>query len=227
MFSVAEHWNPNQALLKQTLTKGKIDEAKELFYDLHSKVHSSNVYEKQEQSYLDEIYDNLCEKTFRSKLSEKDDSIVWNIWHITRIEDITSNIVIANSNQVLNEDWLKRLNIAVKDTGNSMSHDEIVCFSNEINLEELKNYRDSVGLRTKKIIEELKGEDLKRKVTQVQLKTILEEEGVLTHPDSIWLLEFWGRKNVSGILLMPITRHQIVHLNDCKRIKQKCFKHSL
>jgi hypothetical protein len=48
---------------------------------------------------------------------------------------------------------------------------------------------------------------------------ILDEGGVTGHKDSLWLLDFWGKKTVAGILLMPITRHQILHLNDSMKLK--------
>lgn len=58
-------------------------------------------------------------------------------------------------------------------------------------------------------------QDRKRKPTQEQLKRIIEENVVTTSKDSIWLVDFWSKKTVSGLLTMPITRHQIVHMNDC------------
>ncbi|TYQ15881.1 UNVERIFIED_CONTAM: DinB family protein [Acetivibrio alkalicellulosi] len=224
MFSVGQYWNPKQASLKETLKEGKIEDAKILLYELHSVVHSAKVYEKQQPSYMDEIWEIPMEKVFRIRPSINDVTIAWNIWHITRIEDITSNILMANTNQVLNNEWLERLNIRVKDTGNSMSDEETIYFSNEINLEELRNYRNSVGIRTRKIIENLRKEDLKRKFTKTQLDRVLIEGGIVEHPESIWLLDFWGKKTVAGILLMPITRHQIVHLNDCSKLKSKVDK---
>jgi hypothetical protein len=54
------------------------------------------------------------------------------------------------------------------------------------------------------------------------LGRIFDEGAVLKHKDSEWLVDFWSRKNVAGILLMPLTRHQIVHINDAIRIKGKC-----
>jgi hypothetical protein len=83
-------------------------------------------------------------------------------------------------------------------------------------------YRDTVGRSTKEIIENLKPEDIKRKADPVYINRILTEGGVTRQPDSIWLLDFWGRKNVAGIFQMPITRHQIVHLNDCRRLIDAC-----
>jgi len=222
MFSVGQDWNHRQSLLKQAIKEQKIDKIKDLLYELHSIVHSSRVYKSQKSSFLDEICEDLNEKAFRIMPTSNDVTIAWNIWHITRIEDITSNILIANTNSILTDTWLERMKISIRDTGNAMSDEEILSFSNEIFLEELLAYRDSVGIRTKQIIENLTLEDLKRKFMKSQLNNILTEGGVLEHPESIWLLDFWGKKNVGGILLMPVTRHQVVHLNDCNKLKKKC-----
>lgn len=224
MFNVGQYWNPRQALLKQNLKECKIEDAKLLLYELHSVVHSAEIYEAQIQSYLDEIIDGLSDTEFRIMPSKHNTTVVWNIWHITRVEDLTVNILIANSGQVLNTKWLERMKVEIKDTGNAMSDEEIISFSKKISLQELQNYRNAVGSKTKQIIKDLKREDLKRKFEQSQVNKILEVGGVTEHPQSNWLLDFWGKKTVSGILLMPVTRHQIVHLNDCSKIKDKCSK---
>ncbi len=143
---------------------------------------------------------------------------------MTRIEDITSNILIADDSQVLNGGWLKRLNSEILDTGNAMTVKEIEDFSNRVNMRELRSYRIAVGRKTQTIIKQLKSDDPGRKMTSTQLKRIIDEGGVLDVEGSKWLIHFWGRKTVSGILLMPITRHQIVHLNDSLRIKEKYAK---
>ncbi|MHB8129650.1 MAG: DinB family protein [Mobilitalea sp.] len=220
MFQVGVDWNPLQAKLKEIiLKKDHFDEMKQLLLKMHSLVHSSEVYNNQIETYMDEIWKDLSDKAFRTMPTIKDDTVAWNIWHSTRIEDLTSNLLIKNQSQVLDDGWLHKLNITIKDTGNAMSDDEILALSNQIDRDSLYEYRNAVGLRTKEIIEGLRAEDMKRKVTAEGLKQIANEGGVTQHPDSVWLLEFWGKKNVAGILLMPITRHQIVHLNDCKRLK--------
>jgi hypothetical protein len=153
--------------------------------------------------------------------SAKGVTIAWNIWHITRIEDITANILICNGKQVLNGTWLKKLKIAVRDTCNAMTKDEILNLSHSLKMDALHAYRNAVGSRTREIIGGLKAADLKRKMNPESLQCILAEGGITEHKDSVWLLDFWGKKNVAGILLMPITRHQIVHLNDSMSLKQK------
>ena len=224
MYIGCQGWNQKQALLRQELKENNIEEAKIILQQLHSIVHTSEVYGTKSHSFMDEIWENLSEKAFRTMPSIDDVTIAWNIWHISRIEDLTSNILIANSEQILNDVWVKRLNISIRDTGNAMSKEEIVAFSSIVNLDELKQYRNSVGIRTIEIIKNINREDLKRKFTQLQLNRILTEGGLIEHPQSIWLLDFWGKKSVAGIILMPITRHQIVHLNDCNKLKRKSNK---
>jgi hypothetical protein len=189
-------------------------------------VHTAEISNNCEDSYYDELMSGLTKEAFTVMPTIKDVTIVWNLWHITRIEDLTANILIQEKEQVLNEDWLKRLGVTVTDTGNAMTDGEILDLSNSINLEELRNYRKAVGVRTRSIVNSLAPADIKRKVRSESIARILEEGGVTKHPDSLWLLDFWGRKNVAGILLMPITRHQIGHLNDSMKLKKKLMRNS-
>jgi hypothetical protein len=221
MFQVGADWNPLQAKLKEIiLKKDRFEEMQQILLQMHSLVHSADVYNGHSLTYMDEIWSGLEDKAFRTMPTVKDDTVAWNIWHITRIEDLTSNILIGNQKQVLDEEWLSRLNTTVTDTGNAMSDEEIITLSNQLNREALSLYRNTVGLRTKEIIQGLKPEDMKRNVAKEGLDRIASEGGVTQQPDAVWLLDFWGKKNVAGIILMPITRHQIVHLNDCRRLKE-------
>ncbi len=225
MFQVATEWNPKQAYLKEIiLKKDKFSEMLQLLSSMHSLLHDSSVYHTHAETYMDEVWRNLDDKTFRTMPTIKDVTVAWDIWHITRIEDLTANILIDNNKQVLDEHWLNRLNTTVKDTANAMNDEEIIEFSDKIIIEELREYRNAVGKRTKEIIVNLQQEDMKRTIEKVSINRILEEGGVIKHKDSIWLLDFWGKKTVAGIFLMPITRHQIVHLNDCIKLKEKCKK---
>jgi hypothetical protein len=222
MINVSEQWNPKQALLKEYLSRrDKFDEAIKLCLEMHSLVHTSEMSSSTVRTYEDDLWDGLNEQVFRWIQENGKPTIAWNSWHMTRIEDITSNILIADDSQVLNNEWSRKLNSEILDTGNAMTVKEIEDFSNRVNMRELRSYRIAVGRRTQIIIEQLKSDDLKRKMTSRQLKRIVSEGGVLDVEGSRWLIDFWGRKTVSGILLMPITRHQIVHLNDSLKMKEK------
>jgi hypothetical protein len=114
-----------------------------------------------------------------------------------------------------------KLNIKIRDTGNAMSRDEIETFNKNIDMKALKNYRVQVGKQTQKIIKCLEYFDMKRKIEKRQLKRIMDNGGILENEKSKRLLDFWGSKNVLGLITMPITRHQTLHLNDCFNIKEK------
>ena len=225
MFSVGTQWNPLQARLRELLGhKESFAEAMELVLRMHGLLHTRNVSGQSDPTLMDEVWENLTDYAFRTMPTAADVTVAWNIWHITRIEDLTCNLLMADGNQVLDEAWQSRLHTRVRDTGNAMTDGEILSFSCEVDKQALRDLRDAVGRRVREVISGLAPDDLKRTFAKRQVERILSEGGVLTHPDSVWLLDFWGKKNVAGILLMPITRHQTGHLNDCLKLKEKCDK---
>ncbi len=90
----------------------------------------------------------------------------------------------------------------------------------QLNIEKLIAFRNAVGKRTQDIVKSLSVEDMQRKVSAEGLEVIAQLGGVTSEEDSQWLLDFWGTKDVAGLLLMPPTRHVIMHLNDCCKWKQ-------
>jgi len=85
----------------------------------------------------------------------------------------------------------------------------------------LLNYRNAVGKQTQSIVKQLKAEDLFRKVRAAGLELLRDSKAVSEDENSIWLLDYWGSKDVAGLLLMPPTRHLLMHLNDACRWKQQ------
>ena len=226
MIRVSAGWNEKQKKLKGYLSASEtFEKGKKLLLEMHGLLHERKVYNNGDTFY-DDLWNDLTEGACRI-ISKKETSILWNIWHITRIEDIVANILIKNKDAVFNEDIQKKLNIKIKDTGNAMTRKEMELFNREVKIKELKNYRTKTGKSTRKIIEGLKFEDMKRKVEKQSLQNIRNAGGVTNDEKSIWLLDFWGRKNILGLIMMPITRHQIVHLNDCFNIKEKEKRHAV
>jgi hypothetical protein len=89
--------------------------------------------------------------------------------------------------------------------------------SKNIDIAMLLAYRNAVGKRTREIIKSLSPGDMEKKISADDIEKIRLEGGVTGHVDSNWLLDYWGKKDVAGLLLMPPTRHLIMHLNDiCK-----------
>jgi len=222
MFKVSTDWNPKQARLKSIiLNPDFFDEAISLSLELHSLVHVKEVSSSKIDTFADEVFDCVSDKCFNKTTYDKDRTFAYNIWHITRIEDICSNILIVDDKQVINSDnWIEMLKCTITDTGNALNADEIADFSLKIDRDQLFEYRIAVGKKTRKILKELKPSDMKLKMKPSCLQRIIDENAVSTKQAAIWLVDFWGRKNVAGLIQMPLTRHQILHLNDCLKIKK-------
>ncbi len=216
-------WNDDIKELRKIILKpDKIQESKSLALSLHSMVHLSIMSGVDKKTFEDELWEGLDENTFRTSQNQKGRTIAYGIWHCTRIEDITMNLLVAGDKQIFNrEKWQEKINSNITDTGNAMSEDDIMEFSKNINMEELKNYRIEVGRRTRGIVENLSTQDMKRNFDKHRLQRILDERAVLDVKASNWLIDFWGRKNVAGIILMPMTRHQVIHINESLSAKKK------
>lgn len=192
-----------------------------LVLELHSLAHESLSEAAGPVTAEDEVWNHLTREMFITMPTPKDNTIAWDIWHITRIEDITVNFLIAGGEQLLDENQLKSIGSPFCDTGNSWTDEEIVLFSRSVDSDALRRYRKAVGTGTREVISRLTFEDMKRKPQKSDLQKIRESGAVTDQPDSAWLTDFWGRKDVAGLLLMPVTRHQMVHLNECLKLKAK------
>jgi hypothetical protein len=103
-----------------------------------------------------------------------------------------------------------------------MSGSDTADLSTAIHPQALRAYRSEVGRRTREIVRLLSPEDLKRSVDSVRLQNVRDEGALL--PEAEGLLEYWGNRNIAGLLLMPPTRHNFVHLNECLAIKKKVMR---
>lgn len=74
--------------------------------------------------------------------------------------------------------------------------------------------------QTRKILKSLTPDDLKRKPQAGSLARLVSEGGLLETKESIWLKDFGGRHTVSGLILLPLTRHHMMHLPDSLAVKQ-------
>ncbi len=102
-------------------------------------------------TYADSLWNEFSEQELRIIPSGMDHSAVWCIWHITRIEDVVMNILIADSPQVFDDGWFGRLGTRFVAIGNEMTPDEIVELSQSIDLANLHEYWCAVTRRTREV----------------------------------------------------------------------------
>jgi hypothetical protein len=190
--------------------KDRFEEAKQMFLSFHSSLNLE----------ADKLLSNLTPQEWTIMPTAKDETIAWAVWHITRIEDLTVGILVGGGGQIFDRQQKEKLNVAIADTGNALSDDEIMNLSESINIHSLLDYRAAVTKRTQNIVGELSADDMRRKISPGGIEKIRAEGGVAAQEESAWLLDYWGKKDVAGILLMPPTRHALMHLNDCERWKE-------
>ena len=42
--------------------------------------------------------------------------------------------------------------------------------------------------------------------------------------NAVWLIDYWCKKDVRGLIQMPFSRHWIMHIEACERIRNKIGK---
>ncbi|MGB3716955.1 MAG: DinB family protein [Candidatus Promineifilaceae bacterium] len=216
-----KRWNKRQGELRTLLESGEDHlEAIQLFLSQHAPLHSAEMDHTESWSFEDEILNDLVEETVRRIPADCEHSIAWCIWHIARIEDVTMNMLIAGSAQLLHVDkWQDRMGISAVDTGNLMDEENVAELSATIDISSLREYRLAVGRRTREIVMDLQPGVLRKKVDPIRLQRVVDEGAVVQ--SALGLIEYWGKRTVAGLLLMPPTRHNFVHLNEATGLKQR------
>jgi hypothetical protein len=220
MFDMEAYSRKIDELRKLIKPRKTFDAAIALALEIHAVTHTGEVSSSGVPTFCDDLLNGLTDEDYSVMPTERDETIAWHLWHIARIEDLVGNLLIMEQSQIFCGEWMSRLNVSVKDTGNAMTDEQIMDFSRRVNKQELINYRNAVGVRTREILKALAPHDLKRKPESGSLARLAGEGGLLEVKDSIWLKDFWGKHTVAGLILLPLTRHHMMHLPDSVAIKQ-------
>jgi DinB family protein len=213
-------WNQGQQKLQGALAANDPQKAVELFLDQHAMVHSRKMSKTKLWSFEDEILNDMTDEAIRCIPPGGEHSIAWILFHSARIEDITMNMLVAETPQLfLKEAWAEQLNSPIFHSANKMDNRSVAALSAQIDIGGLFTYRQSVGRRTRTIVKQLKQEEFRQKADQVRLQKVMDEGALL--PEAIELLNYWSKRTIAGLLLMPPTRHNFLHLNEAARIKAK------
>ena len=74
---------------------------------------------------------------------------------------------------------------------------------------------------TEKLIKNLSYTDMRNKISEDRKKTLKCLNVVSTDESAIWLIDYWCGKDIRGLILMPFSRHWIMHIEASLRIKNK------
>lgn len=181
-----------------------------------------------------EIFQDI--EAFRQELSQEDFSLIpfinakgyhnktiaYSLWHIFRIEDIVAHSLIANDEQVFfTGDYQNRILAPIITTGNELIGEDIARFSRELSIDELYQYLNEVNASTTAILKSISFEQTKKKVTEDQKQKLEDLEVVSKNENAYWLIDYWCNKDIRGLIQMPFSRHWIMHVEACLKIKNK------
>ncbi len=213
--------NIQQTKLRQLLTDAEEHNgAIELFLVHHGQLHSAKMSSDKLWSYEDDLLDDVNTTQAKHIPDGLDHSIVWVLWHLARIEDIAMSILVGGIEQVFIRDgWMNRLKIHLMHSGNEMAASEVAKLTQDIDYSALRAYRAAVGCQTREIVSQLSHQDLTKKVPADRLQRVLAEGAVV--PQAQLIIDYWSRRTIAGLLLMPATRHNLVHLNEIAKLKKR------
>lgn len=165
---------------------------------------------------------DLIAMPYKTEKGYHNKTIAYSLWHIFRIEDIVAHSLIADDRQIFFQgDYKKRINSPIITTGNELMKEEILEFSKAICIEELYNYIIDVDKSTAKILKSMSYSDIKIKITNEKKQKLEKLQVISNNKDAYWLIDYWCKKDVKGLIQMPFSRHWIMHIEACLRIKNK------
>ena len=149
-------------------------------------------------------------------------NIAYSIWHVFRIEDIVAHTLVKGDEEVLfSGNYQSRINSNLITTGNELVKEQISDFTKQLNIDELYSYVADVKKSTEDIIRDLTYGDLKIKVPDERKEKLQSLSVVSNDENAVWLIDYWCKKDVRGLIQMPFSRHWIMHIEACQRIKNK------
>ena len=223
-------WNTGHKALRQRLTnikpntpQAELDEAITLFLRQHTMLHAAAISPHSKWSYSDEILGDMAKAHMSVIPSGGEHSVIWLFWHMARIEDITMNVLIAGQSQLFYTDgWVEQIGAPVHNTGNGMTATAVADLSQAVNIAALLGYRTAVGKQTQTIVQSLTPEQIGQKVSPDRIQQLHDEGRSVIEGDGV--LNYWSKRTIAGLLLMPATRHNFIHLNEAAKLKKKVMQ---
>jgi len=166
--------------------------------------------------WLGVVWEDVPDDLMRKRPEPRLNSIAWNIWHLTRVEDSAMNRFVTNQAQVLDAgDLMKAMNLPIRHNGFGMSFQEVDELNQQINIAGLHAYSNAVQSRTQEIIQGLDTDNLDDVLEVNYLRVVLFDEGLaVPNSEGEGLLENytgWSK----GMFLMNLgLTHSFHHIGE-------------
>jgi len=123
------------------------------FLSQHAAVHAREVSGRAFPAQL--VFDGLSDHQMRLRPGEGLNSLVWLLWHMARTEDAAVNLVVRAGGQVLDDEWVQRMDVPWRTIGTGMRESDVAELTRRADVEAVRAYRAAVGRRTEEVVRSL------------------------------------------------------------------------
>lgn len=164
--------------------------------------------------WLGELWNVVPADLMRQRPHPRVNSIAWNLWHLTRVEDAGLNRFVVDRPQVLDEGaWMQRMNVPWRHHGSEMTFPEVDELNQRIDLSALHDYSTAVQARTYEIIDQLDVEDLDAVLTRERVQMVVIDEG-LAHSNPAGFVDNYTNWSKGKCLMNFGLTHPYQHVGE-------------
>lgn len=166
-------------------------------------------------STIPRYFEKLSEAQLRNRPTARCNSIVWNIWHLLRIEDITLSRFVANVPQVHSQsNWTQRLAIPYGDMGSAMVLADVEVLSQHINLAELQQYAAAVAAQGTASLNAFDASRTGQRWDEAHMRAVVIGESVCIPAIAEGVVGYWGNLTVDQFVVNYTTLHPSLHVGE-------------
>ena len=194
-------------------------DALQLFLIEHARAHSKSVAPDAGPVWLeDAVFTGLTDDQCRRPPPGGGNYLAWLLWHIARIEDLATNVVVAAGGQVLDEGgWHQRLNVDHLGVGTGMTTADAADLATQIDIPALRAYRAAVGRRTQGLVADLVPEQLALPITAIDVERAVAVGSLGAQAE--WFKSFWVGRSKAWYLSWTAVGHSYLHLGEAMAVK--------
>ncbi len=160
-------------------------------------------YDAVHDGFVDDLFSGLSEEQVRQRPAGLN-SIVWLVWHLSRVQDAAVNRFVSDRPQVLEDGrWNQAMRLDRRDVGSGMTSEDVDALSAAIDVPALRAYHRAVAERTKAIATSLSPAAWNEPVPGERVHPVVSKEGLLVDAGR-WVEEFWAREHSRGWYLLQV-----------------------
>jgi len=164
--------------------------------------------------YLRGVWETVPDDLMRQRPHPNVNSIAWNLWHLTRVDDAGLNRFVVDRSQVLDDGrWMERMNLPYRHNGTGMIFPEVDELSQRIDLAALHDYSNAVQEQTREVVEQLDLDELADIMQLERVRMIVMDEG-LAHSQADELAANYTGWTKGRCLMTFCLTHPYQHLGE-------------